>query len=123
MRLLFYQLLPGRVRLDVVTDTGQPVTLEVNLTATLWAAAAVAALDRWALDTRPIRLVLRATPHGSRLVLSDGQARITLDLLSPSPHSPRSQSSSPPWALTDRRRNTPRITHRTAPEQTRRTPP
>ncbi len=123
MRLVFYELLPGRVRLDAITDAGEPVTLEVSLPATLWAVAAVETLDRWVLDTRPIRLLLRATRRGIRLELSDGQARITLDLLSPVPRWHRPRSPSPPLASTARRRNTPELAHGIAPEQTRRISP
>ncbi len=121
MRLVFYELLPGRVRLDAITGAGQPVTLEVSLPATLWAVAAVAALDRWVLDSRPIRLRMRATRHGSRLELSDGQARVTLDLLTPVPRGYRLRSPSPPLAPSARRPNTPELANGIAPEQTRRT--
>lgn len=84
-RLVFCQPLPGRLLLDAVTEVGCPVGFEVRLPATLWAVVAVAALDRWSSDSRQIAFVLREGRHGSRLDLSDGNTRMTLDVLSPAP--------------------------------------
>lgn len=85
MRLVFYELLPGRARLDALGDDGEPLTLEVGLPATLWAGVAMTALDRWALDSRPIGMIMRVTRRGGRVELSDGRTRMMLELLSPVP--------------------------------------
>lgn len=81
VRLVFYQLLPGRLMLDAITEVGHPFVLETRLPAALWAVVAVAALDRWSSDSRQIAFLIREGRHGRQLELSDGNTRITLDVL------------------------------------------
>lgn len=81
MRLAFYEILPGRLLLDATTDDGEPVAVLLRLPATLWAVAAVETIDRWSGDSRQLVTAVRCGPHGTRLVLSDGETRMTLDLL------------------------------------------
>lgn len=95
MRLVSYEILPGRVLLDVIADDGEPVALPVNLPATLWAVAAVEVIDRWAGDSRQLVTVVRHGPYGTRLVLSDGETRMMLDMLAHPARRPWSGSRGP----------------------------
>lgn len=81
MRLVSYEILPGRVLLDVMTDDGEPVAVQLGLSAGLWAVAAVEVIDRWAGDSRQLACVVRCGSQGRRLVLSDGETRMMLDLI------------------------------------------
>ena len=96
MRLAFYEILHGRVLLDLMTDDGEPVAVLLRLPAALWAVAAVEAIDRWARDSRQLVTIVRYGPYGRRLVLSDGETRMMLDLPTQTPRRP-SSCSRDPW--------------------------
>ena len=81
MRLAFYEILPGGLLLDATTDDGEPLAVLLRLPATLWAVAAVEVIDRWSGDSRRLATAVRCGPRGTRLVLSDGDTRMMLDLL------------------------------------------
>ena len=96
MRLAFYETLPGRVLLDVVLDDGEPVAVEISLPPRLSAVAAVEVIDRWARGSCQLASVVRDGSHGRRLVLSDGETRMMLDLLTP-PARQLSSEDHAPW--------------------------
>lgn len=96
MRLAFYEILPGRVLLDLMTDDGEPVAVLLRLPAALWAVAAVEAIDRWARDSRQLVTIARCGPNGRRLVFCDGETRMMLDLAAQPPRR-LSSGSRAPW--------------------------
>lgn len=95
MRLVSYEIHPGRVLLDGIADDGEPVTVFLGLPAALWAVAAVEVIDRWAGDSRLLFTAVRCGPRERLLVLSDGETRMTLDLLTQPARRPSSGGRGP----------------------------
>jgi hypothetical protein len=59
--------------------TGGPFALQVRLPDAAWAAAAIAALERWADESRVVDLEFRNEAGRARVHASDGTTRMLLD--------------------------------------------
>lgn len=58
---------------------GAPLTVTVDHPATEWAAAALAALDRWAAESCVVDISLVRQSGMTRVRATDGQTRLLLD--------------------------------------------
>ena len=60
---------------------GEPFSLEVGLPADGWLSAALATLERWSEDGRPLVVELTLHADGAGMRASDGETAATFDLL------------------------------------------
>lgn len=91
---MFVSVQAGSVLLDCVVapppwsgastaSVGLPFSVEASLPPAEWALFARALLDRWAADGTVVDVELRRDWRGPRVLVSDGEARILLDLRVP----------------------------------------
>lgn len=59
--------------------TGGPFAIQVRLPDAAWAGAALAALERWADESRVVELEFRNEAGQARVQASDGTTRMLLD--------------------------------------------
>ena len=78
-RVIFATFRPGRVGIDLMSESGT-IALDASVPNTMWALAAAGQLEKWATTTVEIELRLIPATCNSKAKLTDGRSFMLLDL-------------------------------------------
>ena len=81
VRVMFASTRPGGVEIDLIDeDGGHAIGVDAALPRTMWAAAASAHLERWAVDSTSVELRVVHRRSCTRIRLTAGMSAMLLDV-------------------------------------------